>query len=112
MDAAIVARHLVMIAGHIDDLGPFARHAQDLLHHVVVRLRPVPAALQLPSVEDVADQIEPVALDVADEVEQKLGLTAARAQMDVGDEDGPIVANGDLGAHRRRSLPLRSRRLG
>ena len=64
-----------------------AGQAQDLLHHVVVRLRPVPAALQLPAVDDVADQIERVAVHVADEVEQQLGLAAARAQMDVGDED-------------------------
>ena len=38
-----VARELVVVAGNEDDLRALARLAQDLLHDVVVRLRPVPA---------------------------------------------------------------------
>ncbi|MGH8202564.1 MAG: hypothetical protein ACREVO_19725 [Steroidobacteraceae bacterium] len=45
-----LAHQLVMIARNIDDPGALARAAQDLLHHIVVRLRPVPALLQLPGV--------------------------------------------------------------
>jgi len=103
---AVVARHFVVVARNINDLGPLARQPEDLLHHVVVGLRPVPAAGQLPAVEDVADQVEPLALDVADEVEQELGLATLGAQMDVGDEDRAIAADGDLGAHRRRRLSM------
>jgi hypothetical protein len=80
-DAQEVAGGLVVVAGDVDHLDALAGHAQNLLHHVVVGLRPVPAALQLPAVDDVADQIEPVALDVADEVEQDLGLAASRAEV-------------------------------
>ena len=76
-----------MIAGDVDDARALARLAQKLLHHVVVRLRPVPARFQRPAVDDVADQIDRVGIVVAQEVEQLAGLTAARAEMDVGDEE-------------------------
>ena len=90
-----VAHPVVVVAGHVDHVHALAGHAQDLLDHVVVRLRPVPARAQLPAVDDVADQIERLALHMADEVEQQLGLTALGAQMDVGNEDGPVLADGD-----------------
>ena len=75
-----------MIARHIDDARALARLAQELLHHVVVRLRPVPARAQLPAVDDVADEIDRLGVVPAQEVEQPLGLAAARAEMHVGDE--------------------------
>ena len=59
-----LAQLLIVIAGDVDDLRALARRAQHLLHDVVVRLRPVPALLQLPAVEDVADQVERVGLCV------------------------------------------------
>ena len=86
--AGIAARELVMVAGHEDHPRALARLAQHLLHHVVVRLRPEPAPLQLPAVDDVPDQIERLALDRAQEVEQRLGLAAGRAQVHVGNEHG------------------------
>ena len=87
MGAVIVAQELVVIARQIDDAGALARLAQQLLHHVVVRLRPVPAATQLPAVDDVADQIDRFGVVVAEEVEQALGLAAARAEMNVGNKE-------------------------
>ena len=45
-----------------------------------------------PAVDDVADQIDRVGLVQAEEVEQQLGLAAARAEMDVGDEERAEVA--------------------
>jgi hypothetical protein len=54
VDAAEVAHHLVVVAGHIDHLHALAGQAQDLLDDVVVRLRPVPARAQLPPVDDIA----------------------------------------------------------
>ena len=44
MGAVIVAQEFVVIAGDVDDARALARLAQKLLRHVVVRLRPVPAA--------------------------------------------------------------------
>jgi hypothetical protein len=84
--AVIVAQELVVIAGDIDDARPLARLAQELLHHVVVRLRPVPARAELPPVDDVADEIDRVGIVVAEKVEQPVGLTALCAEMHVGNE--------------------------
>ena len=63
----ITARELVVIAGHEDHACALAGLAQDLLHHVVVALRPVPRSAQLPAVDDVADQVQRLAFGVAQE---------------------------------------------
>jgi len=94
--AAEVVRHvaaceLVVVARHEDHPCALARLAQQLLHDVVVRLRPVPGAPQLPAVDDVADEVQRLALGVAQELEQGLGAAAWRAQVQVGDEDGTDV---------------------
>ena len=88
MQIEIVAQQLVVIARDIGDLRALARLAQDLLDHVVVALRPVPGLAQAPAVDDVADQIQAIRLGVFQEFEEKLGLAAARAKMDVGEPDG------------------------
>ncbi len=49
---------------------------------------PVPAPLQLPAVDDVADEIEVAAVGALQEFEERPGLASRRAEMDVGDEDG------------------------
>ena len=76
-----------MIARYVDDTRALARLAQKLLHDVVVMLRPVPAGLQLPAVDDVADEVDRVGVMVAEEVEQAIGLAAARAEMNVGNKE-------------------------
>jgi len=83
-ELAVLPRCLVVVAGDIDHVGALARLAQDLLHHVVVRLRPVPPALQAPAVDDVAHQVEIVALVLPQEVEQQFGLAAAGAKVNIG----------------------------
>jgi hypothetical protein len=87
-----LARRLVVIAGNVDDVGALAGLAQDLLHDVVMCLRPVPPALQAPAVDDVTHEIQMVALVFLQEVEQQLGLAAARAEMDVGQEDRAMAS--------------------
>ena len=86
MGAVVLAQELVVIAGQIDDAHALAGLAQELLHHVVVGLRPIPARLELPAVDDVADQIDHVGVVVAHEVEEALGLAALGAEMHVGNE--------------------------
>ena len=85
-------QELVVIAGDVDDARALAALAQQLLDHVVVRLRPVPGAAQPPAVDDVADQIDRLGVVVAQEVEQELGLGRLRAEMDVRDEQRPEFA--------------------
>ena len=57
-----------------------------------MRLRPVEALLEPPSVDDVADQIDGLAIDAVEEIDQHRRVAAARAQMDVGNPDGAIPA--------------------
>ena len=92
MGAVVVAQEFVVIAGHVDDAGALARLAQQLLHHVVVSLRPVPVRAQRPAVDDVADEIDGLGFVPAQEIEQPLGLAAPRAEMHVGDEQRPEAA--------------------
>ena len=87
MGAVIVAQEFVVIAGQVDEAGALARLAQKLLHHVVVRLRPIPARAQLPAVDDIADQIDRLGIVIAQEVEQTFGLAAARAEMNIRNKE-------------------------
>ncbi len=86
--ADVLPQGFVVIAGNEDHLLAVAGAAQDLLHHGVLRTGPVDAARHRPEVDDVADQEQVFRLVAAQEVEQPLRLAAARAEMDVGQEDG------------------------
>ena len=76
---------------------------QQLLHDIVVRLRPVPARLQLPAIDDVADQIDDVRFMKAEEIEQALGLTASRSKMYIGYEES-AKSPGSFHAHHVASV--------
>src|SRR5262249_19155253 len=102
MGAEIISQELVVVAGQIDDAGALAPLAQQLLHHIVVRLRPVPARAQLPAVDDVAHQIDGVRVVPAQEIEQALGLAAASTEMDIGDEERAKSTNAVLRRHDAR----------
>ena len=88
--AGIVAGKFIVIAGHEDDAAARIHLAQHLRHHFVLGFGPVPAALHLPAVHDIADQEQRFAFIVGQEVGQRFGLAAARSQMRVGDEDGAM----------------------
>ncbi len=92
MGPVIAAQELVVVARNIDDAASLARLAQELLHHVVMRLRPVPVRLQRPAVDNVADQVDRVGLVPAKEVEQLAGLATAGAKMHVGNEERAVVS--------------------
>jgi hypothetical protein len=107
MQVEIVAQHLVVVARHVDDARALARLAQQLLDDVVVRLVPVPAALQPPAVDDVADEVDRLGVVVAQEVEQEVGLAAGRAEMDVGEPDrAPAPLGGRACVGRREGRVL------
>jgi hypothetical protein len=86
MRAVIFAQKFVVIAGHIDQPRALSARAQKLLHYVVMALRPVPAALELPSVHDVADEINRIGAVGPEKIEQSFRLASGRAEMHVGDE--------------------------
>ena len=72
---------------------PLRALRRDLLHNVVVRLRPVPPALQAPTVDDVADEIEIVAFVLLQEIQQQLGLATTGAEMDVRQKDRAMTGS-------------------
>src|SRR5688572_17749783 len=100
-----LARVLVMIAWNVDHLRALARMAQYFLHDIVMRLWPVPAFAQLPAIENVANQIERVALMGAQKIEQVIRLTARCSEVDVRDPDGAIVMLIVALGHRYAILP-------
>ena len=86
-----VTRGFIMIAGDINDLNALPGQPEDLLDHIIVRLRPVPSVPELPAVDDVAHQVQGVEFRGPDEVEQEFGLAAPGAEVDVGNEDRPVL---------------------
>src|ERR1035437_3871188 len=86
MSAVVISQELVVIAEHINDLGPLARLAQHFPREFVVRLRPVPAGLQGPAVDYIADEIDGIGIIAAEKIQQTIGLRAARSEMDIGDK--------------------------
>ena len=99
-----------MVARHEDDAGAAIDLAQNFVHHLLLRLAPVPAPLELPAIDDVADQEQRLAFIVGQEIGQGLGLATRCAQMRVRDEDGAVAAlagpvdpgNGGAGRFRPR----------
>ena len=76
-----------MIAGNVDDTSTLARLTENFLHDVIVRLWPIPGGAQRPPVDDVADEINHFGVVMAEEIEELVGLTAARTKMHIGDEE-------------------------
>ena len=86
-----IAREFVVIARNIDHFDAFAHAAQQLLHDVIMRLRPVPAALQSPAVDDVADEVDRVGLVEFEKIKEKVSLTSFGAEMDVGQKQRAVM---------------------
>src|SRR3546814_8796336 len=81
-----------MIAGDIDDAGAALRALQHAPDDVIMLGRPEMPFLEAPAVDDVADQIERLAIDMVEEVDQQIGVASARAEMDVADPNRAIAA--------------------
>ncbi len=89
--AAVLAQAFVVVAGDEHDARALAHLAQQLLQHVVVRLRPDGAAADAPEVDDVADEVDGVGVGLLEEVEEQVGLRRARPEVDVGDEKSAVL---------------------
>jgi hypothetical protein len=85
-----LAEHLVMIAGNIDDPraapGPFQYAPED----IIMAIRPEKPLLHPPAVDNIANQIEGIAIHMIEKIDQQIGVTAAGAEMDIGNPDRPI----------------------
>jgi hypothetical protein len=101
----VVAQRMIVVAGHIDDRGPGLGLVQDGAHDVVVRLGPIQAAFHVPEVDDIPEQVQVIALDGIEKVEQVMGLAVFGAQVDVGDPDAAVMQRSQLDDWRHRSSP-------
>jgi len=86
-DVMVLAQGFVVIAWNKHDFLAMPCAAQNLLHHGVLRGRPVNTAFHCPEVDDVAHQKELLGFVVAQKNEQSIGLATPCAQMNVGEEN-------------------------
>ena len=81
-----IAQELVVIAGDVDDAGALAPCAG-----ASGRRRCAPAAntspLQLPAIDDVADEVDGVGVMVAQEIEEQVRLATFATEMEIGQEE-------------------------
>src|SRR5215831_9493025 len=74
----------VVISRDVDYTCALAGFAQNFLDHVIVLLWPVNRAPQRPDINQIAHDVERVEVGLAQKVQQRGGVAAARAQMRVG----------------------------
>lgn len=86
----VFAKHLVMVAGDVNDFGPFAGHLEKTLDDVVILVGPEPAFLEHPDVEEVPYYVELLAFDCLEEDKEFIGVAIFTAKMDIRDKDGLI----------------------
>ena len=75
----------VMVAADVNHLGLLATFAENFLDEHVVVVAPEPTKLQLPAVNEIADDIEILAIHHAQEFQQLRHAGMAGAEMDVRD---------------------------
>src|SRR5205823_1075894 len=92
------ADEFVMVAGDIDNRHAFARLARNFLNDVVLWLRPENSTSQLPDIDQIADDVEFVAIIIAQELQQGADIIGAGAEMPIGNPGRATAAsNGHSG---------------
>ena len=99
-DAAILAQHLVVVAGNEHHPVAMPGPAQQFLDDGVLGLRPVDAPAHRPEIDDVADQIGLFSRMFAQEIEESVRLARPRAKVDIREKNGS-----DLGHDRKIRRP-------
>ena len=82
--AAVVSQAVVVIAGNENDARALAGLAQKLLQHIIVGLWPMRAALDLPEIDDIANEVIGFSVRIAKKIKKRFGLAIAHSQMHVG----------------------------
>jgi hypothetical protein len=89
----------IVVADDVDDFRSLPTFAQKFLNDIVVFLRPVDAPAQCPDVDEIADKVESVELDILEKFEEDAGFASSRAKVNIGNPAGAITschAAGDL----------------
>src|SRR5207302_256654 len=85
VSAAEGADELIVISGNVNHRHALARFAQDFLDHVVVLLRPIATAPQLPDIDQIANDVEFLAIVIAQKLKHRLGVARPCSEMKIGD---------------------------
>jgi hypothetical protein len=82
--------------------------AQQQAHHLVVHVVPIPGFAQAPAVDDVADQEQFLGFEGGEKMRQEVAAAAARSEMRIGNEDGPVggLMRGGERVHLSRRLTM------
>jgi hypothetical protein len=99
----IVPKQLVVISRDVDDIGAVFGLSQNRPQYVVVRLRPEDPPLHFPDIDDVSNEVQILAVERMEEVEEVIGAAATKTQMNVRD---PNSAERELVKADRLSHPL------
>ena len=94
------AKEFIVIARYINDARALARAVEQMLNDPVAGRRPVPALLQLPPIDEIADQIDAVGLDRLQKIQQCARLGAAHTQMRIADKQSAQLKWFLCGMHR------------
>ena len=70
MCAGKITQEFVMVSGDVDDACALARLSEQFLYNVIAVLRPVPAAPEPPTVNNVADKDNLIGFVIAQEVDE------------------------------------------
>src|SRR6185436_10784711 len=86
------ARHqFIVISRDVNYTCAFAGLAQNFLDHVVMFLWPVNRPSQRPDIDQVAHDVERIEVGLAEKIQKRGGIAAARAQVRVGYPRGAIA---------------------
>ena len=107
-EPVVIAREAVVIAGDVRDLAALSCAPQDFLKHIVVLLRPEPAAFERPAVEHIADEVKLFGLVMLEEIENAERLRFARAEMKIGNPDCSVGLR-VFGLHATSLIPVNAR---
>src|SRR3546814_3842992 len=94
VEACELPQHLVVIAGDVDDMGAVLGPLHHTANDGIVPLWPVVASLHPPTINDVADQVERIAVDMVEKVDQEPVVAAACAEVAVRYPARPIAPPG------------------
>ena len=83
MQLAKILEKFVVIAGDVGDLSPMTAFAEQFLNQDVVFVAPKPFVLQLPAVNQVANDVKVLAFAPAQKLQQSVHLRVAHSQMNV-----------------------------
>jgi hypothetical protein len=107
-------QRFIMIARNINHPGAMLGFFEYPANHIIMARMPIPRAFQAPAVDDVADQIECIAIGMLEKIHQHVRIAAGRTQMNVRNPDRAIrrFARHDIPCSNADSLPVLTGGLG